>query len=63
MDMSAVSQALSMQSAQRQQTVELAMVKSSNDMQKQMINILDQGLANAKAAPAPGTGTVVDKSA
>jgi len=63
MDMSSVKQALGMQTAQRQQTAELAMVKASNDMQKQMINMLDQSLATAKAMPAAGTGTVVDKSA
>jgi len=63
MDMSLVKQALGMQTAQRQQTAELAMVKASNDMQKQMINMLDQSLATAKAMPAAGTGTVVDKSA
>lgn len=41
----------------------MLMVKSANDMQMAMINMLDEGLANAKAMPAPGTGTIVDKSA
>ncbi|WP_424984072.1 hypothetical protein [Maritalea sp. S77] len=63
MDMSLVTQAVAMQSAQRQEQAQLLMVKAANDMQKAMINMLDQGLANAKAIPAPGTGTVVDKSA
>ncbi|MGJ8528894.1 hypothetical protein [Maritalea sp.] len=63
MDMSLVTQSLAMQSAQRQQSAELAMVKASNDMQKQMINMLDQSLATAKATPAAGTGSIVDKSA
>ena len=63
MDMSLVTQAVAMQSAQRQEQAQLLMVKAANDMQKATINMLDQGLANAKAIPAPGTGTVVDKSA
>ncbi len=63
MDMSLVTQALGMQAAQRQQSAELLMVKAANDMQQQAINMLQEGLQNAKAMPAPGTGTVVDKSA
>ncbi|TDQ61577.1 hypothetical protein ATL17_2676 [Maritalea mobilis] len=63
MDMSLVTQAVAMQSAQRQEQAQMLMVKAANDMQKAMINMLDQGLANAKAMPAPGTGTIVDKSA
>lgn len=63
MDMSLVTQAVAQQSAQRQEQAQLIMVKAANDMQKAMINMLDEGLENAKAAPAPGTGTIVDKSA
>ena len=63
MDMSLITQAIGMQAAGRQQSAELMMVKASNDMQKQMINMLEEGLATAKAMPAPGTGTRVDKSA
>ncbi len=63
MNMSLVTQAVAMQSAQRQEQAQMLMVKAANDMQKAMINMLDQGLANAKAMPAPGTGTIVDKSA
>jgi hypothetical protein len=63
MDMSLVTQAVAMQSAQRQEQAQLLMVKAADDMQKAMISMLDQGLANAKAMPAPGTGTIVDKSA
>lgn len=63
MDMSLVSQALGMQAAQRQESAELLMVKAANDMQQQAINMLQKGLQNAKAMPAPGTGARVDKSA
>lgn len=63
MDMSLVTQAVAMQSAQRQEQAQLLMVKAADDMQKAMISMLDQGLDNAKAMPAPGTGTIVDKSA
>ena len=63
MDMSLVKQAIGMQAAQRQQSAELMMVKAANDMQQQAINMLEKGLQNAKAMPAPGTGSVVDKSA
>jgi len=63
MDMSLITQSIGMQAAQRQQSAELMMVKAANDMQQQVISMLDQGLANAKAMPAPGTGSVVDKSA
>ncbi|MCF4099415.1 hypothetical protein [Maritalea mediterranea] len=63
MDMSLVTQAVAMQSAQRQEQAQLLMVKAADDMQKAMISMLDQGLANAKAMPAPGTGTIVDKTA
>ncbi|AVX03063.1 hypothetical protein [Maritalea myrionectae] len=63
MNMSLVTQVVAQQSAQRQEQAQMLMVKAANDMQKAMINMLDQGLANAKAMPAPGTGTIVDKSA
>ncbi|MCZ4273967.1 hypothetical protein [Maritalea porphyrae] len=63
MDMSMITQSLGMQAAQRQQSAELMMVKAANDMQQQAVNMLEKGLANAKAMPAPGTGSVVDKSA
>lgn len=63
MNMSLVTQAVAMQSAQRQEQAQLIMVKAANDMQKATINMLNQGLANAKAMPAPGTGSIVDKSA
>lgn len=63
MDMSLVNQAVGMQAAQRQQSAELLMMKSAHDMQQQAVNMLEKGLQNAKAMPAPGTGTVVDKAA
>jgi hypothetical protein len=63
MDMSLVNQAAAMQAASRQQSAELLMVKAANDMQQQAVNMLQEGLKNAKAMPAPGTGNVVDKSA
>ncbi|MFT6657521.1 hypothetical protein [Maritalea sp.] len=63
MDMSLITQAIGMQSAQRQQSAELMMVKAANDMQQQAVNMLEQGLANARAMPAAGTGILVDKSA
>lgn len=63
MNMSLVTQAVAMQSAQRQEQAQLIMVKAANDMQKATINMLNQGLANAKAMPAPGIGSIVDKSA
>ena len=52
---------LSMSAASTQSSVNIAVLKKQFEMQKSAIDMLDP--TPIKAAPAPGTGLLVDKTA
>lgn len=60
MDIDLVSQMTSMMTARAQGLMQIKMLKAQHDMQMQMIAQLGEAI---KAAPAPGTGTLVDRTA
>ncbi|HTJ56759.1 MAG TPA: putative motility protein [Devosiaceae bacterium] len=62
MDTSALASSLvSMNAASTQSQIGTAVLKQSLNSEKSVLAILDP--SNFKAAPAPGTGVVVDKTA
>jgi len=61
MDTTALATSLLWMSAQKTQfSANIAVLKKTLDMQKSVLDILDP--ASSRAAPAPGTGTLVDKT-
>lgn len=59
-DMSLVNQMLAMKMAQTREIAGMKMLKAEHDMQRTLIDMIEEV---ARAAPAPGQGTAVDKSA
>ena len=60
MDMDLTSQLLAARSAGTQQSIAIAVLKKSHEMEMSLIQMVDQV---ARSAPPPGQGTRVDKLA
>jgi len=60
MDIDPVASVLAARSAGTQNTIQLAVLKKSHEMEMQLVNMVDQ---QVRAAPPAGQGTKVDKVA
>ncbi|SON57915.1 hypothetical protein HDIA_4374 [Hartmannibacter diazotrophicus] len=63
MDAASASQSVVMDAISRQQTVSIAALKQQKQAGDALVAMLNAAQETAKAAPAPGTGLVVDTTA